>query len=79
MVNESAENDHAFSVEADIFKLNEAGDRVLIEGHIGELIEADFVEGLLEIKGSEANLKISLDQEELRTLLSNRTEGNRKP
>ncbi len=78
MANESTENDHAFSIESDIVKLNEAGDRVLIEGHIGELIEAGFVEGLLEIKGLEANLRINLDEEELQTLLNIRREGNRR-
>jgi len=72
MVNGPAENDHAFSIELDIAKLNEAGDRLLIEGYLGELIEIVIVEDLLEIKGFEGNLKIKLNQEELRTLLKTR-------
>jgi hypothetical protein len=70
MMNGPTENDHAFSIELDIAKLNEAGDRLLIEGYLGELIEIGFVEDLLEIKGFEGNLKIKLNEEELRTLLN---------
>jgi hypothetical protein len=70
MVNGSTENDHAFSIELDIAKLNEAGDRLLIEGYLGELVEIVFVEDLLEIKGFEGNMRIKLNEEELRALLS---------
>ena len=70
MVNGPTKNDHAFSIELDIAKLNEAGDRLLIEGYLGELIEIVFVEDLLEIKGFEGNLRIKLNEEELRALLS---------
>jgi hypothetical protein len=72
MVNGPTENDHAFSIELDIAKLNEAGDRLLIEGYLGELIAIDFVEGLLEIKGFEGNLRIKLNEEELGALLNTR-------
>jgi hypothetical protein len=78
MVNEPTENDHAFSIELDIAKLNEAGDRLLIEGYLGELIEIGFVEDLLEIKGFEGNLKIKMNEEELRTLLSTERKHVRK-
>jgi hypothetical protein len=70
MVNGLTENDHAFSIELDIAKLNEAGDRLLIEGYLGELVEIVFVEDSLEIKGFEGKLKIKLNEEELRALLS---------
>lgn len=70
MVNGATENDHAFSIESDIVKLNEAGERLLIEGYIGELIEIGFVEDSLEIKGLEGNLRINLNEEELRTFLN---------
>ena len=70
MVNGATTNDHAFSIELDIAKLNEAGDRLLIEGCLGELVEIVFVEDLLEIKGFEGNLRIKLNKEELRALLS---------
>jgi hypothetical protein len=72
MVNGLTENDHAFSIELDIAKLNEIGDRLLIEGYLGELAEICFVEDSLEIKGFEGNLKIKLNEEELRTLLNTR-------
>ena len=72
MVNEPTKNDHAFSIELDIAKLNEAGDRLLIEGYLGELIEIVFVEDLLEIKGFEGNLRIKLNEEELGALLNTR-------
>ena len=72
MVNGPTKNDHAFSIELDIAKLNEVGDRLLIEGYLGELVEIVFVEDLLEIKGFEGNLKIKLNQEELRVLLNTR-------
>ena len=70
MMNGTTTNDHAFSIELDIAKLNEAGDRLLIEGCLGELVEIVFVEDLLEIKGFEGNLRIKLNKEELRALLS---------
>jgi hypothetical protein len=69
MSNEAAENDHAFYIELDVVKLNEVGDRLLIEGYIGELVEAGFAEGLLEIRGLEGKLRIKLDEEELRNFL----------
>ena len=70
MMNGTTTNDHAFSIELDIAKLNEAGDRLLIEGCLGELVEIVFVEDLLEIKGFEGNLRIKLNKKELRALLS---------
>jgi hypothetical protein len=72
MVNGPKDNDHAFSIELDIAKLNEAGDRLLIEGYLGELVEIGFVEDLLEIRGFEGNLKIKLNEEELGALLNTR-------
>jgi hypothetical protein len=72
MMNGPTTNDHAFSIELDIAKLNEAGDRLLIEGHLGELVEIVFVEDLLEINGFEGNLRIKLNEEELRALLNTR-------
>ena len=78
MVNGPKDNDHAFSIELDIAKLNEAGDRLLIEGYLGELIEISFVEDSLEINGFEGNLKIKLNEEELRALLSTERKHVRK-
>jgi hypothetical protein len=78
MVNEAVENDHAFSIELDVAKLDEVGDRVLIEGHIGELIEVNFVEDMLEIKGVEGNMKINLNEKEVQRLLNTRRAVNRR-
>jgi hypothetical protein len=62
--------DRAFSIETDIVKLDEVADRVLIEGYLGELEKAGFVEdGMLEIKGFEGTLRVKLEKEELRRLL----------
>lgn len=72
------ENDHAFSIELDIVKLNEAGERLLIEGYLGKLIEIGFVENLLEIKGLEGNLRINLNEEEFRTFFNVRRASNRR-
>jgi hypothetical protein len=72
MVNAPTDNDHAFSVELDVAKLNEVGDRLLIEGYLGELIEIVFAEDMLEIKGVEGNLKIKMNKKELRALLNTR-------
>jgi hypothetical protein len=72
MVKESTENNHAFSVKLDIAKLNETGDRLLIEGCLGELVTIRFVEDMLEIDGFEGNLKIQLNEKELRTLLNSK-------
>jgi hypothetical protein len=79
MVKGAIENDHAFSVELDVAKLTEIGDRLLIEGYIGELIEVNFVEDVLEIKGVEANLKINLKEKEMHKLLKTKISGNRRP
>ena len=62
--------EHAFSIETDVAKLNETGDRLLIEGFLGELEEIGFVEDvMLEIRGVNAILRMELKEEELRKLL----------
>jgi hypothetical protein len=78
MVNETLENDHAFSIELDVIKLNDVGDRVLIEGFLGELIDVSFAEDLLEIKGLEGNLKINLKKKEIQELFNTKRVGNRR-
>jgi hypothetical protein len=79
MVKGAIENDHAFSIELDVAKLTEIRDRLLIEGYIGELIEVNFVEDLLEIKGVEGNLKINLKEKEMQKLLNTKRSANRRP
>ena len=77
-MSETVENDHAFSVEADIVKLNEVGDRLLIEGHIGKITEICFAKDLLEIKGLEGNLKINLKEKEIQKFLNKTVAGKRR-
>lgn len=74
--------EHAFSIELKskeymkrVTMSNEADDRVLIEGFLGELGELGFVEdAMLEIKGANGILRLDLKEEEFRKLLS---EGGR--
>ena len=75
MENETEENARFFSVElkskADLKNVtlaNSSHDSVLIEGSIGELVQATFVEGeILEIAGKTGTLRINLKEEELKS------------
>ena len=69
--------EHAFSIELKskeymkrVTMSNEADDRVLIEGFLGELGELGFVEdAMLEIKGANGILRLDLKEEEFKKLL----------
>ena len=71
-------SEHAFSIEMQskesikrVTMSNEAGDKLLIEGILGELQEVNFVEdAMIEIKGANGILRIDLKEEEFRKLLS---------
>ncbi len=73
MENQVDDKERFFSVElkskADLKNVtlaNGSRDRVLIEGSIGELVQATFVEGvILEIIGKTGTLRINLKKEEL--------------
>jgi hypothetical protein len=75
MGNEMEETERFFSVElkskADLKTVtltNGAQDTVLVEGTIGELVQAMFVEDvILEIVGRKGTLRINLKKEELRS------------
>jgi hypothetical protein len=75
MENGMEENERFFSVElkskADLKNVtlaNGSHDSVLVEGTIGELVQAMFVEDvILEIVGEKGTLRINLKQEELMT------------
>ena len=71
-------NEHAFSIELDVVKLDDVEGRVLIEGYLGELIEVNFGEVLLEIRGIEGNLKINLNEKEVQKLLNTKRAGKRR-
>lgn len=72
------ESSHAFSVELkskeflrNVMISNRKGEKVLIEGFLGELEEVSFVEGaMLELRGSNGVLRIDLKEEELEKLFS---------
>jgi hypothetical protein len=66
-----------FSVEMDskryvksISISNEAHERVLFEGDIGEILELAMVDGeVLEVKGANGTLRIDISEKELRMML----------
>ena len=72
-MNETVQNNHAFYVEADIVKLNDVKNRLLVEGYLGEITEIKYVEGLLVIKGLEGNLKINLKEREIQKILNEKS------
>jgi hypothetical protein len=72
-MNETAQNDHAFCVEADIVKLNDVKNRLLVEGYLGAITEISYVEGLLVIKGLEGNLKINLKEKEIEKIINEKS------
>jgi len=69
--------EHMFSIELKskehvklVAMANDAEEKVLIEGFLGELEELSFIEGvMLEIKGINGILRMDLREEELRKLL----------
>ncbi len=71
------ENENAFSIELKskeyvkhIALSNDAEEKVLIEGFLGELEDSNFIEGvMLELKGTKGTLRMDLREEELRRLL----------
>jgi hypothetical protein len=73
---------HVFSVEMkskrhvkNISISNEAHDRVLFEGDLGELEEVTFIAGsMLEVRGSNGVLRMELGEEETRKLMSQMSE-----
>jgi hypothetical protein len=78
---------HAFSLELNsrehirqVSMPSGPGDRMLIQGYLGELEAVGLVEGLmLEIKGTYGVLSVDIREEELRALLGARSsvEGHR--
>ena len=70
-------SEHAFSIEMQskesikrVTMSNEAGDKLLIEGILGELHEVNFVEdAMIEIKGENGILRIDMLRQELNRLL----------
>jgi len=68
--------EHAFSVEMRSKKFvknisisDEAHDRVLFEGSLGELLELSFVEDVLEFVGTDGVLRVGLTEHQLQKAL----------
>lgn len=56
---------------------NGPGDRVLVEGTIGELMQATFVEGIiLEVIGNKGTLRIDLKEDEIKKTTGKLSGGN---
>jgi hypothetical protein len=74
MTSKTKDNERFFSVElkskADLKNMslvNSSFDRVLIEGNIGELVQATFEEDvILEVVGKKGTLRINLKESELK-------------
>lgn len=59
--------------------LEGAGSRVLVEGFLGVLQQITLVEGLmLEVKGSNGVLRMDMTEDELRRVLSVKTEASKE-
>jgi hypothetical protein len=55
-----------------------SGDRLMVEGHLGELTDMELVEDiLLEIRGTSGILRIELSREELENALKRKRERSR--
>ncbi len=75
--------EHSFSIEMKSKKhvrrislSDEAHDRVLFEGFLGEVEELSMVEGaVLEIRGTNGVLRVDLSKDELRKMFSHKKEG----
>lgn len=68
--------EHTFSVEIKSKKYvknisisDEAHDRVLFEGNLGELLELSLIEDVLEVIGANGVLRIGLTEDQLRKIL----------
>jgi hypothetical protein len=74
MENEMGDKERFFSIELkskanlkNVTLTNGSCDSVLVEGTIGELVQATFAEGIiLEIVGKKGTLRINLKEKELR-------------
>ena len=83
MENKTIGKDRVFSVELkskrnlkNVTLTNGSSDSVLLEGTIGELVQATFAEGIiLEVVGKNGVLRVDLGEDEIqKTIEQNRTE-----
>jgi hypothetical protein len=62
-------SEHEFVVTVDVVQLDRESDRVVINGYLGEVLEAKFHGNRLEIMGDEASISIQIIPEEIKTIL----------
>jgi hypothetical protein len=62
-------SEHEFVVTVDVVQLDRESDRVVINGYLGEVLEAKFLGNRLEIMGAEASISIQIIPEEIKTIL----------
>lgn len=83
MKNKTSHNERVFSVELkskrnlkNITLANGSSDKVLVEGTIGELVQATFAEGIiLEVVGKKGVLRIDLGEGEITKKTEQPTKG----
>jgi len=85
MANQKNSEERGFSLELNSkehvkrFTILGAGSRVLVEGFLGVLQQITLVEGLmLEVKGSNGVLRMDMTEDELRRVLSVKTEASKE-
>jgi hypothetical protein len=86
MSNQKISEERGFSLELNSKEhvkrftiLDGAGSRVLVEGFLGVLQQITLVEGLmLEVKGSNGVLRMDMTEDELRRVLSVKTEASKE-
>ena len=84
MKNKTSHNERIFSVELkskrnlkNITLANGSSDKVLVEGTIGELVQATFAEGIiLEVVGKKGVLRIDLGEGEIKKITERPTKVN---
>ena len=62
-------SEHSFTLVVDIVKLNPDSDRVIVNGCLGEALEAKFLGDRLILVGDEASISISINEDELEEIL----------
>ena len=62
-------SEHAFTLVVDIVKLDPDSDRVIVNGCLGEALEAKFLGDRFILVGDEALISISINEDELEEIL----------
>ena len=62
-------SEHEFVVTVDVVQLDRESDSVVINGYLGEVLEAKLHGNRLEIMGAEASISIQIIPKEIKTIL----------